>query len=175
MKLASIIVFLTLSVGLSLIGPLHILYKFFTKGVEGVDSLSKPSIKIENLWSKPKYSYAFIIAHSTLVVGSAFWVVYEFTVDYGGITPWIIIMATVSFILFGAVMFWGFRRAQKIRERIPPPDSESSSKEILDWENRYYDEAIYKLGPLLTKTFFVGFALVVLILVMLLIVVFVNH
>jgi len=175
MKVASIIVFLTLSIGLSFIGPLQILYKFFTKGVEGVDSLSKPSTKLESLWSKPKYLYPFIIAYSTLVIGSAFWVVYEFTVDLDGFTPWIIIMAIAGFIFICAVMFWQFRRAQKIRERIPPPGPEASEKEKLDWYNRYTDEAFYKFVPFLTKILLVLIALIVLVSVILLIVAVTGH
>ena len=175
MKLASIIVFLTLSIGLSLISPLHILYKFFTKGVEGVDSLSKPSIKLESLWSKPKYLYLSIITYSTLIIGSAFWVIYEFTVDLDGFTPWIIIMAIASFILICAVMFWGFRRARKIRERIPPPGPEASEKEKLDWDNLYLDEAVYKLGPLFTKILLVWLALIILISIVVIIVAVISH
>jgi len=84
-------------------------------------------------------------------------------------------MAIASFILLCAVMFWGFRRAQKIRERIPPPDPEASEKEKLDWVNRYYDEAFYKFGPLLTKILLVLIALIVLVSVILLIVTVTGH
>lgn len=159
----------------TLIGFLSILYKFFTKGVEGVDSLSKPSTKLESLWSKPKFLYAFVISYSALVTGSIFWIVYEFTADLDGFMPWIIIMAIASFIYIFVITFWGFRRAQKIRERIPPPGPGASAKEMLDWDNLYHDEAVYKLGPLFTKILLIWLASMALISIVVIIVAFVSH
>jgi hypothetical protein len=69
------------------------------------------------------------------------WAIYEFTVGFGVFSQLAMAGASLLFVMMAAYIAWIFARAEQLRKKVPPPETGSSSKEYLEWQNRILDES----------------------------------
>jgi hypothetical protein len=142
MKIASLIVLLAFFIIPFFFRPLLIVYTYFTKGIESVDSLFGPKgdQKVTRFRSK-KLSFLLITFYWILFLGVLLWVAFELASDFGDSSQLFIIGIIISVILAMILFVWGFLRGQKVKEKFQQPLGGSSDKKILDWENQIFDES----------------------------------
>lgn len=158
MKLTALLVFLGFLI-LPTVGMVSlILYKLFTRGTEGVDSLYKPSPTIQRLRSRPKLYYSVLGAYGLLFFASLMWAFYELFGDALlrslDLSPrelrQVIVIGAFAIIVFGGLVFGGLfalaiRRpvqlAIRAYKKYPPPQNAGyTSSEFWEWKKNYYRE-----------------------------------
>ncbi len=140
MKVASILVFLALLILPNWILVSYYISQILTKGAKGVES-SKPSPKFVQFRSQHKILfYLLIFSYWLVLFASLCWVIYEFTVGLGKFMQLSIVGVSLFFIMMVAYMAWSLVRAEQIQKKFPRPETGTSSKEYLDWQNKIMDE-----------------------------------
>lgn len=157
MKWLSLLVLLGLSIIPTFIFFLTIIRGVFVKRPE---SSYKPTWKFEKLRSKRKLIYSLVVLYCLVYLSCVLWVGYEFTAPFGLVTQFYIIVGVAFLAMMVLTAVYVIHRSQKIVAGIPPPADGSSSRDLLEWQNRYYAESVFKLGPLMAKILLLWFALV---------------
>jgi hypothetical protein len=155
----------------------YVAYKLLTKGVRGMDALTKPSHGLEQFRAKHKILYYLPIASYLIVFFAALlWMMYEVLVRYlnidtlgllwsGSIVICVVVAASISTALY----------LRGVLQRLPPrPEPGSSENVILEWQNRYVDEAEKHLLRVLIRTWLIGMGIIIVFIGVLVIVLYLR-
>jgi hypothetical protein len=134
----SIIVLLALIVLPIFLHALGILYKFLTKGVEGIDSLTKPNLRVSPY--RRKLTYGLVLVYLLMVMAVIFWVFLEVDSGLGKDRQYYFITTIAVLILVFIMFIWIFHRFKKLINKLPYPPAGSSDKVIADWNDKTIEE-----------------------------------
>lgn len=142
MKAVSVLVVLALLILPIWIPVLYIISQLLTKGAGGIESLPKPSPKLERFRAQHKVLFYLLLSSYPLILFAALcWAIYEFTVGFGVFWQLAIAGGSLLFIMMSAYIAWIFARAEQLRKKFPSPAVGSSSKEYLEWQNKILDQS----------------------------------
>jgi hypothetical protein len=121
-----------------------VLYRFLTKGKEGLDSELTPSQTRTTFKSRHKILFWLIVLlYPIALVSAIVWAFLEVTTGLGENFQVLIVFIVAVFVLLGWIIGLGINDSRKFLKHHPPPATGASSDEYMAWRNAVYDETTH--------------------------------